>query len=110
MQELPGPDHKASSTPDEFSILIDSIRKAEKMLGSPVKERQSEEKEMARVSRKSIALATNIKKGEILKSKHLTMMRPGNGLSFSLLNYILDSKVKRNLSKGSLIKLEDLIF
>ena len=109
-KSLPGPDHKASSTPKEFLSLIKSIRRAEKMLGDSVKECQAEEKEMSRVSRKSIALAKNIKKGELVKSKHLTMMRPGTGLSYSLTNFIIGSKAKKDLTKGSLIKLEDFIF
>ncbi len=61
-RDLPGPDHKASASPKDFQILVNSIRTAEAMLGSGVKVRQTEEEEMASIARKSIHVAQPLKK------------------------------------------------
>jgi len=64
---LPGPDHLASSTPEEFKQLVKSVRRAEKMLGSSIKQCQEEEKQMASVSRKSIVMNADLQAGTILE-------------------------------------------
>jgi sialic acid synthase SpsE len=75
-----GPDHLASSTPDEFKKLVSSIRRAEIMLGSSQKMRQLEERQMAAVSRKSLTLNRSMKAGEVLSNSDIGLMRPGTGV------------------------------
>ena len=108
-KNLPGPDHKTSATPEEFTQLVKSVRRAEKMLGSSVKQCQEEEQQMAQVSRKSIVLAKDVKKGKILSLKDIIMMRPGTGISSKYINDILGFKVKRNLPKGTLLTWNDIL-
>ena len=45
-KNLPGPDHKASSSPEEFKELVNSIRLAEISMGDPIKKVQKEEEQM----------------------------------------------------------------
>ena len=85
-KSLPGPDHLASSTPKEFKQLVKSVRRAEKMLGSSVKQCQEEEKQMASVSRKSIVMNADLKAGTILEDRHLIIKRPGTGLKPEMLS------------------------
>ena len=61
-KNLSGPDHKASSTPDEFKELVDLIRLAEISMGDPIKRVQEEEKQMRAVSRKSLFFSKNLKR------------------------------------------------
>lgn len=79
-KKLPGPDHKASSTPDEFKNLIDDIRNAELIMGSPDKRIQPEEFEMLRTSRKSIVSVRHLSSGHIISAGDLALQRPGTGL------------------------------
>lgn len=79
-KSLPGPDHAASATPEEFQRLATAVRRAEVMLGSPIKRRQPEEQQMAAVSRKSITLIKSKATGETIDESDLMMMRPGIGL------------------------------
>ena len=65
--DLPGPDHAASIPPEDFKSYIQSIRKATRMLGSPIKSPQPEELQMASVSRKAIVLSKPVQTGEILQ-------------------------------------------
>ena len=100
---LPGPDHLASSTPEEFKQLVKSVRRAEVMMGSPVKECQEEEKQMATVSRKSLFLSRDCKSGHKIKKEDLLLLRPGTGISPLELNNVLGSTLSCDLAKGTLL-------
>ena len=106
-KEMEGPDHKASSTPEEFSILVDAIRVAEASLGSKVKLVQSEEAEMRKISRKSLFLTKNIAEGNIIEEGDLTLMRPGYGIYASALPVILGRKASKNLREGEMLDYGD---
>lgn len=80
-KNLPGPDHKASITPDELRQLCTGIRKAEIMLGKEEKRVTESEKQNIFVARKSIVAKRKIKKGEIFSVENITCKRPGNGIS-----------------------------
>jgi len=102
-RELPGPDHKASSTPDEFCDLVRDVRRAESILGEQRKKRQLEEQQMAEVSRKSIVYNHDLKSGHVLSEKDLTLMRPGSGLPPAMLSELIGLKLTKNvLSKQQL--------
>jgi sialic acid synthase SpsE len=105
--KLPGPDHKASSTPDEFAALVNAVRRAEVMLGSSIKYCQDEEKEMAQISRKSLHLATDIRAGEPLTLGHISMKRPGTGLPATLIDCLLGKIALRDLECGYQISMND---
>jgi N,N'-diacetyllegionaminate synthase len=106
-KKLFGPDHLASSTPDEFKSLTDSVRRAENILGSPVKTCQHEERQMAEVSRKSIVMKVAAKAGTILSVENLCIKRPGTGLSPKLLNEIYGLKLSADKNPDEILKLSD---
>lgn len=106
-KNLSGPDHLASSTPDEFKSLADSVRRAEKMLGSSVKVCQQEERQMAEVSRKSIVMKKAAKAGTILSRENLCVKRPGTGLGSKLLNEVYGLKLSVDKDFDEILKLTD---
>jgi sialic acid synthase SpsE len=97
----------ASATPNELATLINSIRKAENMLGSPVKEIQDEELQMAKVSRKSMHFSRDMNMGEVIQKKDIILIRPGSGLYISLLPHILGRRVNAFIKKGSMVNFSD---
>lgn len=105
---LPGPDHKASATPDEFCDLVVAIRQAEAALGSSVKQCQDEEKQMALVSRKSVVLKIAVQAGERLTMEHLVLKRPGTGLMAKEYPNILGKITRRDLPPNHLLQWNDL--
>ena len=107
-KNLPGPDHRASSNPKELAKLVKSVRRAESMLGDPVKRCQTEEKSMKTISRKSIVLTKDLKKGDVITSEYLTMKRPGTGLNAHYIEKIIGKKVDVDLKKDTIITLEVL--
>lgn len=107
-KSLPGPDHKASSTPDEFAELVQNVRRAERMLGSPRKARQVEERQMAEVSRKSLVLARAMRAGEALTIGDLRLMRPGTGIPASFIPQVEGQRVRTDLDALHQLRWNDL--
>lgn len=107
-KSLPGPDHKASSTPEEFAELVQNVRRAERMLGSHRKECQEEERQMAAVSRKSLTLARDVRAGEILTKDDLRLLRPGTGILASFISRVTGMRAKTSLNAEHQLRWNDL--
>lgn len=105
---MEGPDHRASSSPNEFSDLAKNVRRAEITLGSAQKHCQEEERQMASVSRKSIVLSRDCSTGTIIKAEHLTLRRPGTGILSHHLSGFVGGVLKSDLPAGSMLKWTDL--
>jgi len=105
---LSGPDQKTSSNPEEFKLLVSQIRRVENMLGTPLKKLQKEELDMLITSRKSLHLVKDIKKNEIVLEKDLELKRPGNGLNYDFINYLIGKKASKLLKRGHKICLGDV--
>jgi N,N'-diacetyllegionaminate synthase len=103
-----GPDHRASSTPTEFSELVKGIRRAEVMMGSRRKTCQFEEQQMKLVSRKSVTLARAMKAGEVLKISDIHLLRPGNGLDPSFIPDLVGKVIRNNLEIGHRLEWSDV--
>ncbi len=105
---LPGPDQKASSTPEEFEELIQNIRRAELILGSSRKTCQKEELEMRKISRKSLVYSRDMYEGEIITLEDLKLMRPGDGLEFTYAEFLVGKILSKNVNVGSKVSFSDL--
>ena len=99
-KKLRGPDQLASILPKEFSEMVAAVNKSVLILGKNEKKCQNEEKQMSKVSRKSITFNQNIKKNMIIKKKHLTLKRPGTGLFYNKIKNIIGKKAKKSFSKN----------
>ncbi len=78
---LPGPDHRASAGPAEFSAMVEAIRSVEESLGDGVKKPTEAEATYRLVARKSVVAKTAIAAGDILSEANVTTKRPGTGIS-----------------------------
>ncbi len=107
-KSMQGPDHKASSTPVEFSALVQSVRRAESILGSSQKKRQLEELDMAVVSRKSLTIVRDIMAGEVLSDSDIRLMRPGTGIEPFFIDRFIGKVTRINLKAGSQLKWSDI--
>lgn len=79
-KHLPGPDHRASVEPNEFRDIVNSIRLAEKCLGSPKKEPTTGEKEMRKLARKYLVANAFIPEGRIISEGDIGVKRVNNGI------------------------------
>ena len=103
-----GPDHAASCTPAEFTELVGCIRMAEESLGSSLKSCQEEEREMALVSRKSLTLRKEVRKGERITEDSLMMRRPGTGIPAARLGEVVGTVARCDLGEGTVLSWVDL--
>ncbi len=103
-KNMPGPDHKASITPDELKELCDNINTAEIMLGCRDKKVTDSERQNIFVARKSIVAKCKIKKGEILSMDNITCKRPGNGISPIHWYEVIGKKADKDYEEDELIK------
>lgn len=108
-KNLEGPDHLASSNPDEFKMLKNSIRLAEIMLGSKEKQCQLEETQMREISRKSIFLRRDMVKGDLITKEDLCCLRPGYGISPMALPKVIGSTLKNDLPAETQLNWHHLI-
>ncbi|MBE5749333.1 MAG: N-acetylneuraminate synthase [Clostridiales bacterium] len=73
--KMDGPDHAASTNPDDFRCLVESIRRVETFMGDGVKRPTKAEKQIAKVVTKRIVASRDIKKGEILTKENICVKR-----------------------------------
>jgi N,N'-diacetyllegionaminate synthase len=80
-RKLPGPDHSASLEPEEFGRMVAGIRRVSAMLGDGVKAPTAEERDTARVARRSVAAAVDIPAGVAITQAMLVCRRPATGIA-----------------------------
>lgn len=98
-----GPDHKASSTVQEFAELVQSIRKVEKMIGSREKIFSDQELEIKKSVRKSIVSTRDLEEGHILADDDICYKRPGFGIKPTDKNLILGKKIVKAITANKVI-------
>jgi len=102
-RNLPGPDHKASVEPAEFSRMVLAIRGVESALGTSEKHPQECELENRNIARKSIVAARTIPEGTMLTMAMLTIKRPGTGIEPKFLETLVGKRTRTEIKKDSVI-------
>jgi N,N'-diacetyllegionaminate synthase len=107
-QRLPGPDHRASLEPQEFSSLVRGVRAVQAALGTGLKVPTAAERDVARVARKSLHWRTSVSPGTVVAAEHLIALRPGWGVPPSRLSLVVGRTLSRAVREGALLREEDL--
>jgi N,N'-diacetyllegionaminate synthase len=102
-KNLPGPDHKASLTPEELNQMIMVVRQVEKAMGNGIKSPTEEEEEIKRVARRSIVAKIDIPKGTFITEEMLDVKRPGTGIEPKYLDLIAGRKARKNIKKDCIL-------
>lgn len=104
-KNLPGPDHKASASPEELKALVEGIRKVELALGIAEKKPSQIELKNRDAARKSIVAKRSIKKGELFSEDNITTKRPGVGISPMKWNSVIGKEAKKDFKEDELIEI-----
>ena len=99
-RKLGGPDSAFSMEPDEFSLMVKSIREVEKALGK-VNYEITPKVEKSIVFARSLFIVQDVKAGEDLTEKNVRSIRPGYGLNPKYLKEVLGKKFKKDFEKGT---------
>lgn len=107
-KNMPGPDHKASATPEELRLLCDNVRRIKTMMGTGEKIVTPSERKNKIAARESIVARREICSGEIFSEENLTCKRPGNGISPMHWYDLLGKKAERDFVEDELIEANGL--
>lgn len=95
-----GVDSKFSLEPEEMKELVVETEQAWKSLGK-VFYGPTESERGSMVFRRSLYIAKDLKKGDVLNKQNLRIVRPGLGLKPKYYNLFLNKTVNRDLKKGT---------
>lgn len=93
---MEGPDHKASTEPKEFEVLVKSIRNIEQALGDGIKEPALSEIDISKVVSKRIVAKKIIKKGKIIDEADVCVKRNDSGLPAKYWDLVIGMEAKKN--------------
>lgn len=105
---LPGPDHKASLEPKDLAEMVRSIRRVEVLLGAGQKQPSEAELAVAKIVRRSVVAARDLKAGEVITTDMVLLRRPGTGIEPARLGEVIGRKLTRGVKDGVLLLWDDL--
>lgn len=102
-----GVDSHFSLDEKEFSEMVAAVRTAEKMIGE-VNFNITDTMKTQRDFSRSLYVAENIEKGELITEQNVRSVRPGFGMHPKYYRRILGKKVNRSLTKGTAMSFDYL--
>jgi N-acetylneuraminate synthase len=94
--------------PKEFKFMVDSIREVERAMGSTCKEVVAEESETVLVQRRCLYAKRDLKKGQIITSDDLDVLRPALGIPPKFKDTLIGKTVNKDIPARDPIFWEDL--
>ena len=108
-RSIGGPDAFFSMNELEFSQMVKDIRTVESAIGQ-VNYEPTDKMKAGRAFSRSLYVAENMKKGEVITEINVRSVRPGYGLHPKYLPEILGKKVNRDIEKGTRFTLDYIDF
>lgn len=108
-RSIGGPDAFFSMNELEFSQMVKDIRTVESAIGQ-VNYEPTDKMKAGRTFSRSLYVAENMKKGEVITEINVRSVRPGYGLHPKYLPEILGKKVNRDIEKGTRFTLDYIDF
>ena len=108
-RNMEGPDHAASLTQEEFSLMVNGIREIEQALGQGTSRYVSQGEMINRENLgKSLVASKPIKKGTLIKPEHIKVRSPGQGLSPHHYEKLLGRNLNHNMESEDFFFPSDL--
>jgi N-acetylneuraminate synthase len=102
----PGPDHRASLSPEELKEFVKQVRTVEQYLGKNIKEPSADELLTRKSLQKCMVASCLIKKGEIIR-EHMIIAKRTGGIGISPIHYkkILNQPADRDYNIDDIIQM-----
>ena len=107
--DLEGPDHRFSSTPNEFISYVDSIRKIEIALGKEKLTPTIRDRENSIHFNLSCVAKEGLDVDHVLTDNDIAFSRPGDGLPPKIKPFLIGKKLLYGKKAGSKFSFEDFI-
>lgn len=109
-RSMEGPDHAASLEHAEFKRLIEGIREIEQAMGDGSERRISQGEMINRENLgKSLVAAKALSKGTVIRSEHVQVRSPGQGLSPQRYEQLLGRTLQHDLAEEDFFYPSDLL-
>lgn len=99
-KSIGGPDASFSLNEQEFKLLVESVRDAEKAIGK-VDYELTDKKLKSREFSRSLFVVKDIKEGELFTEENIRSIRPGYGLKPQYIKSVIGKKARINIQKGT---------
>lgn len=99
-KKLPGPDHAASASPEEFASFVSAIRHLEKALVPSIKAPTAREQKTAEIARRYLVASQDIAEGELFTEQNLEAKRSSLGISAASYWDLIGTPAPRALKAG----------
>ena len=106
-KSIGGADAHFSLDEKEFTEMVNSVRKAEEMIGK-VDYKMTEKKKKSRQFSRSLFIVSDVKKGDKITKENVRSIRPGFGLHPKYLSEIIGKIFSQDIDKGTPLSLKDL--
>jgi N,N'-diacetyllegionaminate synthase len=104
----PGPDHRLSADPAQFTAMVAQLRDIEMALGDGRKCPKAVEEEGRRLGRRSIVSATDIRAYEPIAPWMLAFKRPGTGLAPREADKVVGMVARRDIPRDTVLQWDDI--
>jgi N-acetylneuraminate synthase len=106
-KDMFGWDHKVSATKDEMAGVVTAAKRINDALGTfRITATESDEKKQE--FRRSIVLARDMEKGEVIEISDIDYKRPGTGLNPDMTEFIVGRILNKNLKYDHILTKEDI--
>lgn len=102
-KSLPGNDHYHAMDPEDLKVAVENFKLLEVIGGEYEKTVLECEKTPRREARRSLVIARNIKKGEIIRQEDIMLKRPGTGIKPEYMDIVVGRYVTRDLEEDTVL-------
>jgi len=99
-RQVQGPDSAFSMEPQEFKMMVDAVRIAEKSIGVPHFGPTAHE-QASQVFRRSLFVVEPVKQGELFTARNVRSIRPAHGLHTRHRKDIIGKRAARDIDAGT---------
>lgn len=107
-KNMEGWDHKVSANKDEMKIIVEGSKRISEAMGS-FRVTATETDERKQEFRRSIVLARDMKKGEVIKYTDIDYKRPGTGIKPEMTDFVIGRVLNKDLKYDHVLSMEDII-
>lgn len=107
-KNMEGWDHKVSANKNEMKIIVEGSKRISEAMGS-FRVAATETDERKQEFRRSIVLARDMKKGEVIKYTDIDYKRPGTGIKPEMTDFVIGRMINKDLKYDHILSREDII-
>ncbi|WP_314069772.1 N-acetylneuraminate synthase family protein [Campylobacter showae] len=107
-KNMEGWDHKVSANKDEMKIIVEGSKRINEAMGS-FRITATETDEKKQEFRRSIVLARDMKKGDVIKYTDIDYKRPGTGIKPEMTDFVIGRVLNKDLKYDHILSKEDIV-